>query len=258
MSAIEPRAAVNAQGGFISATTLISLLFIAVLAVLGWVGFGITAADRWPIEWLEVKGRFERVSAERVRASLQPLTETSYFTLDLDAVRDAASGIHWVANVKVRKQWPDTVVVSIVEHKPVAHWNDDSLISAEGRIFSVPEAGSLQGLPWLWGSEQQFETVIDRWVAFNRDLAPFGLEISDLRLDKRLSWEMTLSNNTRIHLGRDAPQQRLERLLDSWQALLSDRTAAPVSIDLRYTNGFAVNWHSTEQPVEDGGAGADS
>lgn len=220
----------------------IVLLLMLALGVSAWVSLGITTRDRWPIRWLEVQGRFERVSAEQLRASLLPLTRSSFFTLDLDHMKATAARLPWVSTVRVQKRWPDTVVVTIEEYLAVAHWNDDQLVSVHGEIFSVPEARKLQGLPWLEGQERHFMEILERWTEYNQALAEHGLEIARLAQDKRGSWAMTLNNATRIRIGRDATGERLNRLLASWPVLLEGREMPPESVDLRYTNGIAVHW----------------
>jgi cell division protein FtsQ len=226
------------QKGFV----VIVLLLLLALGVTAWVSVGITTRDRWPIRWLEVQGSFDRVSAERLRASLLPLTRSSFFTLKIGELSQAAEKLPWVSRVTVQKRWPDTVIVTVEEHQPVAHWNHDSLVSAKGEIFRVPEAAELQGLPWLTGQDQRFEEVIARWNEYNGALAVHGLEIARLEQDKRGSWEMTLDNSTHIRIGRDSTQVRLARLLESWPVLLREHETPPQSVDLRYTNGIAVNW----------------
>ena len=214
---------------------------------------GIVAKDRWPIRWLEIGGNFQRVSAEQLRAGLTPLISSSFFTIDLKELRDAAARISWVANVQVQKRWPDTVVVKIEEFVPFAHWNKGSLISSKGEVFAVPEADTIQGLPWLRGPENQLSQVLNNWTKFNDELALEGLEIQQLSLDPRGAWSMVLTNGTNVHFGRDATFERLQRLMASWIELLENRVAPPRDVDLRYSNGFAVHWpeESVEQPGND-------
>lgn len=241
------------QQGFNSGAMLVLLLFLLALAVSTWVSLGITARERWPIRWLELQGSFDRVSAEQLRATLLPLTHSNFFTLDLDALRAAAARIPWASIVKVQKVWPDTVRVYVEEFTPVAHWNRDRLVSSHGEIFQVPEAPGLQGLPWLGGQDHAFDLVLDHWTRFNQALAVHGLEISELNRDERGSWEMKLTSGTEIRLGRDRTEERLERLLASWPALLEVKALIPRSVDLRYTNGFAVTWPQPQQPGEGAG-----
>lgn len=233
--------------GFASGLFALALLFLAAIAGLAWVGMGIVASERWPIRWLELDGSFQRVSAEQLRSSLSSRLGTSFFTIDLQALHEAAASSAWVSDVRVQKLWPDTIRVSVGEYTPVAHWNRGRLISQEGEIFTVPEADELQGLPWLSGPDERLSELLRHWVGFNERLLPLGLEISRLTLDGRGAWSLELDNGTQVRLGRDATVERLQRLLASWETLSRMREVQPQEVDLRYTNGLAVAW---PRPVE--------
>lgn len=229
-------------GGFSHGLALLALLFCLAVGGTAWVGTGIVASERWPIRWLELHGPFQRISAEQLRSSLAPMIRANFFTVDLRALRDAARRNPWAARVVVQKQWPDTVTVTVEEHRPVAHWNSGRLVSDRGDSFAAPDADEIQGLPWLAGPEGRLEAVLEQWLRFNTMLDSAGLEIRRLTLDERGSWSMELDSGTRVALGRDDPVERLERLMASWRSLLHDRNLAPMEVDLRYTNGFAVRW----------------
>ena len=244
---------VRRDRGSASAVILLTVLFLASAAGMVWVAMGIVASDRWPIRWLELNGEFQRVSAEQLRSSLTPQMDSNFFTVDLGALEEAATRISWVSAVHVKKTWPDTVTVLVEEYEPVAHWNSGQLISRHGEIFSVPEADELQGLPWLQGPEGRLEEVLESWVDFSEQLMPLGLEVNRLKLDQRGAWSMTLDNGTNLYLGRDFAEQRLSRLLSSWEVLMADQSLPPRDVDLRYTNGFAVLWpQGIEEKSENG------
>lgn len=228
--------------GFSQGVLVLLVLFGLAVTGTAWVSTGIVARERWPIRWLELSGSFQRISAEQLRSSLAPMVNASFFTVDLQQLRDAAMRNPWAASVVVQKQWPDTVTVTVEEHRPVAHWNSGRLVSARSAEFAAPDADEIQGLPWLSGPEDRLGEVLEQWVRFNTMLDSAGLETRQLVLDQRGSWSMVVSSGTRVELGRDAPVERLERLMASWRPLLRDRPLPPVEVDLRYTNGFAVRW----------------
>jgi len=139
----------HTQRGFASSLFVIAGLFMLTLAALGWVGTGVLTSERWPIRWLEINGAFQRVSAEQLRASLSSEVGSSFFTVDMKGLQEAAAAISWVSAARVQKQWPDTIRASVEEFVPVAHWNHGKLVADSGALFEVPEADELQGLPWL-------------------------------------------------------------------------------------------------------------
>ncbi len=223
---------------------LINMLFICLLAAGGmiWVYMGMITQQQWPIRWLEIEGAFDRVSAEQMRASLAPVAVGSFFTVDLEAVKAAAHRQAWVSDVTLQKTWPDTVKVSVREFAPVAHWINGQLVSQSGEPFLVPGADGIQGLPWLSGPEGQLDDVFETWQQFNRELIPAGLEIEVIRLDPRGAWFLELTIGTEVQIGREDALSRLRRLVKSWPNLMQGKDLAPIGVDLRYTNGFAVRW----------------
>lgn len=232
--------------GFVGAVTTFGLVLLAALGS-AWVYSGMVTRDQWPIRWLEVDGAFERVSAEQVRAALAPSVAGSFFTVDVEALRAAARRLPWVAEVRIQKRWPDTVHVTIREFEPVAHWTGGSLVSSDGQPFTVPGADGIQGLPWLEGPDGRIDQVIEAWGQFNNLLLPTGLEVGRIRLDRRGAWFLVLSNGTRVHIGRADAAQRLQRLVASWPVLMRGQELAPMGVDLRYTNGFAVQWRGPSE-----------
>ena len=241
--------------GYATGMLTLAILFLLTAAGIAWVSTGIVTSERWPIRWLEVNGAFQRVSAEQLRASLASRLGANFFTVDLQDLQAAALRISWVSEVRVQKQWPDTVRVDVAEYVPVAHWNSGHLITDAGGLFAVPEADEIQGLPWLEGPEDRLGDVRETWAGFDDMLLPLGLAITRLQLDQRGAWSLELSNGTRVQLGRESTVERLQRLLASWETLMRQQEVPPVDVDLRYTNGFAVQW---AQPTDESERGQDT
>ena len=229
-------------GGFSAGAAVLMLLFLFAAAGVAFVYSGMVAKDRWPIRWLDVDGVFERVNAEQVRAGLAPLVKGSFFTVDTVSMHAIVSKIPWVEQVSVQKVWPDTVKVVIEEHAPVAHWIDGNLLDGDGNPFQVPGADEIQGLPWLESPAGQMELVFENWQKFDDELAAIGQQIERLTLDPRGSWSARLSGGTEVRFGKGDIFKNLDRLVSAWAGLMHGQAIPPVSVDLRYTNGFAVLW----------------
>ena len=242
MSAAGNQAMRYGNQGFSTGAALTLLLFILAAAGVAWVYNGMIAQDRWPIRWLEVDGPFERVGAEQVRASLTPLVNGSFFTVNTRLMRDIASALPWVASVDVQKTWPDTIQVTIHEHTPAVHWVDGYLLDAFGQPFTVPAAREIQGLPWLEGPQAQMDLVFENWKKFDDKLVVIGQQIERLTLDPRGSWSARLSGGTDVKFGKGDIFKSLDMLTSTWAGLMQGQSVPPVSVDLRYTNGFAVLW----------------
>src|SRR5512140_1656598 len=111
----------------------LTLVLLPVVGVLnGWF-----AADRWPVRYLRVDAEFNHVSAEQIRAATAAHLGTGFFAIDLDRVRASVAALPWVERVEVRKRWPDTLEVRVLEREPFARWGADRLVSHDRTLFSA-------------------------------------------------------------------------------------------------------------------------
>ncbi|MGH8184821.1 MAG: cell division protein FtsQ/DivIB [Rhodanobacteraceae bacterium] len=220
---------------WIIAITLVALPVVGVLQ--GWF-----ASDRWPVRELAVHATFRHVSAAEVRAAVAPALGAGFFAIDLDKVRDAVAALPWVSQVEVSKHWPDALDITFTEIDPIAHWGADALLSRDGRIFKVPNAGVVNGLPQFNAPDGRVADVLAFYRTAQVDFAPYNLRVTGVDLSARGSWTLMLSNDGRVTVGDQQPDQRLARFVAALPVLMRGRSDGFVYADLRYSNGFAVRW----------------
>jgi len=221
---------------------LVSVLLLGILLVAGtWLRTGLVGAERWPVRWLDVEGELQRTSAGQIRSAAVAPASAGFFATDLDAVRRAVEALPWVASAVVGRQWPDALHIRVVEHRPIAHWNRDRLLSDQGEVFAVAGSARMQGMASLEGPDARREEVLANWHQMRRRLAAVGQDIDQLRLDERGAWVVRLDSGQILALGREQIHQRLERYVLVHDDLRA-RGRPIVRIDLRYTNGLSVRW----------------
>ncbi|HET6603830.1 MAG TPA: FtsQ-type POTRA domain-containing protein [Xanthomonadaceae bacterium] len=236
---------------WVLALTLMALPVVGVLN--GWF-----AAQSWPLRRLTLTAEFERVNAEQVRAAMAPHAPRGFFAVDLEAIRTAVSQLPWVADVQVRKHWPDTLEVIVREHRAVARWGEDRLLSERGELFLAPGAAQVQGIPALQGPEGRAGEVLALFRDAEQRLAGTGLRPTGLGLSRRGSYALHLDEGATVLLGRAAPQARLARFARSIPQILASEQRPLLRADLRYTNGFAIRWASPGEAADNGTQDADS
>lgn len=216
----------------------IALIALPIVGVLqGWF-----AVDRWPVRQLRVQAVFNHVSAPELKKAVMPSLSAGFFALDLDRVRDEVAALPWVAHVEARKRWPDTLELRVIELQPVAHWGEGRLLGRDGRLFVVPGADAVAGLPHLAGPDDRIRDVVDFYQRAQRDFAPLHLRVDVVELSGRGSWAMRLSSGAAVAVGGEQPQQRLARFIAVMPKLMIGRAGGFSYADLRYSNGFAVKW----------------
>lgn len=219
------------------ALTLVLLPLVGLLN--GWF-----AAERWPVRQLQIEAEFGHVSTEQVRAAASAEFGNGFFALDLAALQRRVAELPWVQKVEARKRWPDTVVVRVYEAQPYAHWGDARLIGRDGRVFSVPGAEGLQGLPQLSGPDERIADVLAFYASALKLFRGSNLAVTRVDLSLRGSWTLGLDSGAKIVVGSDddAPA-RLKRFVGVYPRLAASHAGATFeSADLRYANGFSMKW----------------
>ncbi len=227
------------------ALTLVTLPIAGVLN--GWF-----ASERWPVRKIELRAEYAHVSAEQVRATVETHLAKGFFAVNLSDVQDAVARLPWVEKVEARKQWPDTLSLTVYERQPFARWGDTRLIDRSGALFEVPGTDSMQGMPQLSGPDARLADVIAFHADCLREFSGSGLSVQAVDLSTRGSWRVTLASGALIEIGRDDAAMRLHRFLAVWPMLVAANTGPPVYVDLRYENGFAMRWAMPEPTVPEG------
>ncbi|MEW5966761.1 MAG: cell division protein FtsQ/DivIB [Pseudomonadota bacterium] len=212
---------------------------LALLAygVIGWV----IARPWFALTTLEVKTPVAHVTEAQIRLVAERKVRGTFFTVDLAQVRNSFEKLPWVREARVERRWPDTLVVSLVEHAPLARWNDAALINVAGEVFV---AAFDARLPRLSGPEDSSAEVVAAFRRHQSALAPLGMTISELTLSERRAWRVRLDSGLTLALGRDQTDARLARFVALYPRLFAARAetppALPQAVDLRYADGMAV------------------
>ena len=216
------------------------LLMAIALATAVWLAAPLFAGPA--LTQLTVNGRLQHVDPAAVRAAVAPAVGSGFFNTRVEAVSAAVRQLPWVADADVRREWPHTLHVEITEEAPVARWNSDGLMDAQGRVFVRGQASAYAALPLLTGREGDEQDVLAEFNTLVNLVAPRGLEIAELDVDARGAATVHLNDGIEVRLGREDAAARLARFTAMALPALGARLTAVAYVDMRYTNGFAVGW----------------
>ncbi|MBU2979412.1 cell division protein FtsQ/DivIB [Alteromonas sp. C1M14] len=219
------------------------LFLVAVMASLIIGGLQIRDylqdAQRAPVQVVDFSGEFSHVDIPRLERLIRQAQPGSFFSLDVNEVYQLVESQPWIYRASVRKQWPNTLKIYLVEQKPVAQWNDDFLLNPYGDTFSASAEGL--SLPKLFGPGGSEKTALEGFNAMQSLLATTAMPITELSLSERFAWEIQLANGIELNLGRQEFIDRLQRFIDVYP-LLARQPKAVKYVDLRYDTGLAVGW----------------
>ena len=87
----------------------------------------------------------------QVEAALVPELDRGFLLADLGALQRRVESLDWVEHVEIVRQWPDALVVRIVEHQAAARWGEMGLLNTHGELFANEARHVFPELPHLAG-----------------------------------------------------------------------------------------------------------
>jgi len=223
----------NAAAGALTALALLVFAIAAVQLVL--------RSSLFPLREVQLRGELAHTTGAEVEQAVRGRIEGNFFAVDLAQPRAALEQLPWVRRVLVRRVWPDRLEVTLEEHVALARWGDTGLVNVQGERFAGKSDAALPLLAGPAGSEAE---VARRYQRFAKLLAPLGAPLEALLLSPRRAWQARLAGGLTIVLGRDAPNDPVDRRLERFVAV-HPQTLARMQrrheyVDLRYPNGFAL------------------
>ena len=215
--------------------TVIIYGFIFLLSIFVVIQF--LARVDLPIKQISIIGEYQHIDKEQVDLIANEYIEGNFFSINLDQTRHAFKKLAWVREIAIRKKFPDTLEVTIEEHKPIARWGRVGLVNSYGEIFN---AASQEELPSFIGYETFVKEMTLKFMEMNEILSKELMQVGTITLSERLSWEVITDNQVRVILGKDNIIKKLNLFTNNYQNILAELKNRIEYVDLRYKDGFSV------------------
>jgi cell division protein FtsQ len=216
-----------------------TLIFLSVSAMLyGAIFYAVHFPGLFPLQSVNLSTAPQRVDPAAVEQVVRNEVQGNFFTVDLERLRQSLGKLPWVRNVSIRREFPHRLEVELEEYQALARWNNSALVNSQGEVFI---AKSEMVMPDFVGQEGTAAEVTLQYAQFSQQLAALDLQVTRLVLSPRHAWQLRLSNGMVLELGREDMQQRLARFVAAYPYSLAAIQSQVKYVDLRYSNGFAVN-----------------
>jgi cell division protein FtsQ len=220
---------------------IILVLMLIILCIFSITKFMTSAY--FPIKSVKIFGA-QHLDRNETQGLIAPLVKNGFFAVDVERIKESISTSPWVGQVIVRRVWPDQVIVAINEKKPIALWNNSSLLSSSGELFTPAVDTIPDGLPQLSGPPGEHLFMAQYYAKMASVLEPLHFKITRLELTPTMTWSITLDNGMKLNVGHKDSLTRLDHFVKVYSKIVGDRVADVEYIDLRYPNGMAVRWKS--------------
>jgi len=208
----------------------------------------LTDEQSLPLTSLILTGELRHITEQVVTDILvEQETRLNFFTVEIAEIQKKLEDKPWVYSASIRKHWPDTLKIHIVEQTILASWNQKALLNRFGEIVNVVPSLDDEYVA-LYGEDEKSEEVLNTYVQLNQLLKPSQYRIASLSSDKRNSSELVLKNGITLKLGKEQKLERIQLFLKAFPRIAKKYEIKTVDyVDLRYDTGLAIGWKKTQQ-----------
>jgi cell division protein FtsQ len=174
----------------------------------------------------------------------------SIFGVRPDAARARLMMLPWVADAEVRRHFPDTVSVRLIEKRPFALWENGKeldIVERSGAVITKVEGNRVGRLPVLAGAGAPAAAapIVD---ALEGQKAIMARLVMITRIAER-RWDLILTGGVTVRL----PEEGWERQLGELERLIVEKGVLERDIemiDLRYPDNYVFRLHNGDsRPV---------
>lgn len=170
----------------------------------------------------------------------------SLFSIDPQESRASLATLPWVKSAEIRKSYPGTLHIAVVEREAFAIWQTRdalSVVQSNGAVIGGYSGNSLRHLPLLVGKGAPEEAAAFMQVVGKYE--PIAAEVrAFVRVGQR-RWNLRLNNGLTINLPEQDVESALQRVVDMQaEHNVLERDLASIDVRLNDRTIFALTEHA--------------
>lgn len=219
------------------------LVFLAMMLILRSVWIFLGDREQFPINTIQIKAHYHCLNPKQVQAMLEPHLQDSFFTLSLRQLKKDLNEHPCLKTANIKRVWPDKIIISLREKEPFVRWNG-ALLTEEGELLPQSRPRYATPLVEFYCEKLPLKSTLKQYKNLSKILSDYGLSASIVTVSKNGAWDIALNNSVLIRLGKHRITKRLLRFAKAYAALEAEHDTPPLSVDLRYPSGMAVQWRA--------------
>ncbi len=189
----------------------------------------------YPIHEVEITSTSSKYDNEKINDIVVSIQGQDLLSLDLNDIKNTIRADGWIKDVEIKKSFPDKLEIIIIPQEPYAIYNS-KIMMMDGTII---EDSSLPiHIPIINDYTYDSLSSMNTLILTGKLLQKINLDIKKIEIHNSLIKVFT-SRNILIS-DRDNYEVNLHRLVLAYEDLQQLFEREIKSIDMRYSNGFAI------------------
>ena len=189
----------------------------------------------FPIEEIEIISSDKKYNENKLSKYIDSIYGNDLLLSNIDMIQKNIISDEWISDVEVIKSFPSKLSIRIIEHQPLAIYNNQ-IMSKSGIL--IRSSSNLGNLPVVVDKQKRPTVAYDILSSSLDGLKKINLVVKKIEIYHSLikiytSSMVLISDKTNF-------KKNIQRLVSSFSDLKNTYGKKITSIDMRYSNGFAI------------------
>ena len=190
----------------------------------------------FPVQEISIITSDKKYNVNKLNKYLGSLYGEDLLLIDIDSIQKNIISDDWISDAEVIKSFPSKITIRIIQHEPMALYNNQ-ILSKAGILINSSTISS-KDLPIIIDKDKELLSAYDIYSLSLLNLKKIDLVIKKIEIHHSLVKIYTTS----IVLISDQTnfEKNILRLVSLFEDLNNTYGKNIKSIDMRYSNGFAI------------------
>ena len=189
----------------------------------------------FPIEEIEIISSDKKYNEKKLNKYIESIYGSDLLLSNIDMIQKNIISDEWISDAEVIKSFPSKLSIRIIQHEPLAIYNNQ-IMSKSGIL--IRSSSNLDNLPVIVDKEKRpiaaYDMLSSTLVSLKKiDLVVKKLEIYHSLIKIYTTSMVLISDKTNF-------KKNIQRLVPLFSDLKNTYGKKITSIDMRYSNGFAI------------------
>ena len=208
------------------------LLLLLIVILIFTYKSGIVS---FPIEEIDIISSDKRYNEMKLNKYIDSIYGNDLLLINIDMIQKNITSDEWIIDAEVIKSFPSKLSIRIIQHEPLAVYNNQ-IMSKSGIL--ITSSRNLDNLPVIMDKQKRptaaYDTLLSTLVSLKKiDLVVKKIEIYHSLIKIYTTSIVLISDKTNF-------KKNIQRLVPSFSDLKNIYGKKITSIDMRYSNGFAI------------------
>ena len=230
----------------------ISLVIILVGLLVAWTLLMIKPEQNATMSY-KITTPLEKITLDQIEDVIWPYLAQGFWEVELLSLQRSLQTEPWIERAHVSRLWPNQLVLQLEEREPIARWGDASLIDRHGVVFSPDDISGFDHLVKLQAHDLQARAMLRHWHQIQDLLSVMNWRVNNLTWFADDVLRIEVDEGHQLYVIASDKGILLRRFISAWPKLdetalvasqsnrLNAKQPAKWKIDLRYSNGMALN-----------------